>query len=107
MTGRFLGLERDLGLSPRGADGLERFYRQALVDAMGAKFALGAQVEFVSVGGKTVCRIDVVPSAKPVFLEKKIEGRIEKEFLSGKAAARGRSTRRWHTSTSNCIGSWA
>ncbi len=76
-----LGLEEDLALFKEGGkDAFERYFRQALINAVGAKFTTGVSVSFPELDGKMICRVDVEPSLKPAFVRKKIEG-IEQKFF--------------------------
>jgi predicted HTH transcriptional regulator len=76
-----LGLDQDLSLMKgRGKDGLERYFRQALINAVGAKFTTGVGFSFHELDGNLVCRIDVEPSTKPVFIQKMVEGIVQKQF---------------------------
>jgi hypothetical protein len=78
-TGELLGLDQDLALT-KSLDGLERYYRQALINAVGAKFTTGVAVSFAELDGKLIFRIDVEPSTRPVFVEAKVQGILEKDF---------------------------
>jgi hypothetical protein len=76
-----LGLDEDLALfKDGGEDAFERYFRQALINAVGAKFTPGVAVSFPELDGKMICRVDAEPSLKPVFVRKRIEG-IEQRFF--------------------------
>jgi hypothetical protein len=78
--GEIVGIGADLDLSSNGQDGLELFYRQALVNAIGAKFTTGVSVSFPQLDGQTLCRIEVEASPRPVFVERKVDGAAQKQF---------------------------
>jgi hypothetical protein len=76
-----LGLDEDLALfKDGGEDAFERYFRQALINAVGAKFTPSVAVSFPELDGKMICRVDAESSLKPVFVRKKIEG-IEQRFF--------------------------
>jgi ATP-dependent Lon protease len=72
-----IGIGNDLStLKRRDVDAFEQYFRQALVNGIGAEFGPYVKVTFPSVDGLQICRVDVVRSPKPVF----IAGKQAKEF---------------------------
>jgi ATP-dependent Lon protease len=74
-----VGIEKDLKtLRQANVDEYERHLRQAIMDAVGVEFSPYVKVTFPGIDGVQLCRVDVLPSPTPVFLESK--GSQGKEF---------------------------
>ena len=68
-SGSAVGLADDLKLVPkRDSDGYVLWMTRLLIDCMGKSAALNAQISFEKIGGEDVCRVDVKPSRKSVFV---------------------------------------
>jgi predicted HTH transcriptional regulator len=73
-----IGIDKDLKtLKNANADEYERHFRQALMDAVGVEFSPYVKFTFPDLDGVTLCRVDVSPSPRPVFVANKQHG---KEF---------------------------
>ncbi|HEX5827357.1 MAG TPA: ATP-binding protein [Candidatus Limnocylindrales bacterium] len=67
--GTFVGLEDDYRVTPgKDRDGFEVWLRQLLAARLGRAAVADAGVRFRVIDGKEVCRIDVAPADKPVFV---------------------------------------
>jgi predicted HTH transcriptional regulator len=69
--GTILGLDHDLQTlkNKPNLDGYELFLHNLLLGAYGKDSGQFIHISFPVTGGKTVCRIDVKPSARPVFVK--------------------------------------
>ena len=67
-SGNALGLDNDLGtLSKRDTDAFELHLRNIISKHLGSSFEKYLKVNFPSIDEKTVCKIQVLKSGKPVF----------------------------------------
>ena len=67
--GEAIGLADDLKLVPnQNRDGYARWLTRLLMNSMGKSAAMNAAISFESVYGKDVCRVEVRPSRKSVFV---------------------------------------
>ena len=67
--GTILGLDDDYAVVPRGdRDGFELWLRNMLADRLGRPVTADVGVTFVTVDGRDVCRVDVAPADRPVFV---------------------------------------
>lgn len=67
--GSIVGLDGDYAVTAKeNRDGLELWLRDYLAQRLGTEALLDVHVAFHDVGGLDVCRIDVAPSTRPVFL---------------------------------------
>jgi ATP-dependent Lon protease len=72
-----IGIANDLSTLKRGdVDAFEQYFRQALVNGIGAEFGPYVKMSFPAVDGVQICRVDTSRSPKPVFLA----GKQGKEF---------------------------
>ncbi len=67
--GTVRGLDEDLAMAPgHNRDGLELWLRSMLAERLGRAVTADAAIAFEDVDGRTVCRVDVAPAARPVFV---------------------------------------
>lgn len=67
--GTVRGLAEDLAMAPgRNRDGLELWLRSMLGERLGRSVTADVEVAFEAVDGLDVCRIDVAPADRPVFV---------------------------------------
>jgi predicted HTH transcriptional regulator len=67
--GRIHGLEDDYAVVPRGdRDGFELWLRNLLADRLGRAVTADVGVSFLAIGAHDVCRVDVAPADRPVFV---------------------------------------
>jgi uncharacterized membrane protein YeaQ/YmgE (transglycosylase-associated protein family) len=67
--GAVVGVDGDYSVTVKGnRDGLELWLRDYLSQRLGTESLLGVDVAFEVLDGVDVCRIDVAPSNRPVFL---------------------------------------
>jgi Schlafen, AlbA_2 len=67
--GHVLGLADDLAVMPgRDRDGFELWLRTMLAERLGRAVTADIGVSFPVVDGREICRIDVAPADRPVFL---------------------------------------
>lgn len=70
--GKVLGIQPDLGtLGKSSPDGFELWLRQKLADTIGQLGNGLVQVSFPQVDGKVICRLDVEPSPKEVWVKER------------------------------------
>ncbi len=68
-SGAIHGLDDDYAVVPRGdRDGYELWLRNLLAERLGRPVTVDVGVSFVEVDGKDVCRVDVAPADRPVFV---------------------------------------
>ncbi len=66
------GIEKDLEtLQRKDHDDFEQAFVQTLVNYLGAEYSHYVSTEFEEVDGKTVCRVEVLRSPKPVYLDER------------------------------------
>jgi len=67
--GTVRGLAEDLAMAPgRNRDGLELWLRSMLAERLGRAVTADVGVAFETVDGLDVCRVDVAPADRPVFV---------------------------------------
>ena len=67
--GRIVGMEDDYAVTPRhDRDGFELWFRQLLVTRMGKLPTTDIGVTYHVMDGRDVCRVDVAPADRPVFV---------------------------------------
>ena len=67
--GTVRGLEEDLAMAPgHNRDGLQLWLRSMLAERLGRAVTADVAVAFENTGGGTVCRVDVAPADRPVFV---------------------------------------
>jgi hypothetical protein len=67
--GRFLGLADDYAVVPGGdRDGFQLWLRTMLAERLGRAVTADVGVSFEAMGGKDLCRVDVAPADRPVFV---------------------------------------
>lgn len=67
--GSIRGLAEDIAMSPgRNEDGLQLWLRTMLGERLGRPVTADVGVAFEMLDGATVCRVDVAPADRPVFL---------------------------------------
>jgi len=68
--GTSFGIEQDLRTLKRGnVDEYERMLRQSFINHLGVEFSPYAKVSFTGLDDVQLCRVDVEPSPKPVFMQ--------------------------------------
>lgn len=67
--GTVRGLAKDLAMSPgRNRDGFQLWLRTLLAERIGRAETADVGVSFAEIDGKEVCRVDVAPGDRPVFV---------------------------------------
>lgn len=67
--GTIRGLADDFAVVPRGdRDGFELWLRTLLAERLGRAVTADVGVTFEAIDGRDVCRVDVAPAARPVFV---------------------------------------
>ncbi len=66
--GNVLGLEKDIDtLSKKNIDGFELHLRNIIKKYLGSSFEMYLKVTFPTMNGKTICKVKILKSGKPVF----------------------------------------
>ena len=68
-SGEVLGIEQDYETftKRKNRDGFQLFLTELIKNKLGANIATLCQISFHDIDGKDICRVDVVPSSKPIF----------------------------------------
>ncbi len=68
-SGAIHGLDDDYAVVPRGdRDGFELWLRNMLADRLGRPVTADVGVTFATLEGRDICRVDVAPADRPVFV---------------------------------------
>lgn len=80
--GEILGLDKDFALLGGNSDKFELHVRNLLNTHLGKVVALQIDISFPAVQGKEICRVDVLKSDKPIYLEMHDDekNKIEEKF---------------------------